>query len=55
MAGNLGENVNSLSALTVLIINAYLFKFIAALLDTPFFYAGVKYFKHYEEDSTQHS
>jgi len=55
MAGNLGENVNSLSALTVLIINAYLFKFIAALLDTPFFYAGVKYFKHYEEDSTHHS
>ncbi|MEN9839938.1 MAG: hypothetical protein RL177_1417 [Bacteroidota bacterium] len=55
MAGNLGENVNSLSALAVLIINAYLFKFIAALLDTPFFYAGVKYLKHYEEDSTHHS
>ncbi len=55
MAGNLGENVNSLSALTVLIINAYLFKFIAALLDTPFFYAGVKYLKHYEEDHTHHS
>lgn len=50
MAGNLGENVNSLSALIVLIFNAYLFKFIAALLDTPFFYAGVKYLKHYEED-----
>jgi uncharacterized integral membrane protein (TIGR00697 family) len=52
MAGNLGENVNSLSALAVLIINAYLFKFMAALLDTPLFYAGVKYLKHYEEDPT---
>jgi uncharacterized PurR-regulated membrane protein YhhQ (DUF165 family) len=43
--------VNSLTALAVLIINAYLFKFMVALLDTPLFYAGVKYFKHYEEDS----
>ena len=55
VAGNLGENVNSLSALAVLIINAYLFKFFAALLDTPLFYAGVKYLKHYEEDSSHHS
>lgn len=52
ISGNLGQNVNSPYALAVLIINAYLFKFIAALLDTPLFYAGVKYLKHYEEDPT---
>lgn len=50
VAGNLGSSVNTISALIVLIINSYLFKFIAALLDTPFFYMGVKYLQHYNED-----
>lgn len=50
VTGNLGSSVNSISALIVLIINSYLFKFIAALLDTPFFYFGVKFFQHYNED-----
>jgi len=50
MAGNLGDNVNSVSALVVLIINSYLFKFFFALFDTPLFYLGVKLFKAYEED-----
>ncbi|TNE74712.1 VUT family protein [bacterium] len=49
LAGNLGDAVNSVGALIILIVNSYLFKFIAALLDTPFFYLGVKYLKHYEE------
>jgi len=50
LAGNLGSAVNSISALIILIINSYLFKFIAALFDTPLFYLGVKYLKEYEED-----
>ncbi len=50
MAGNLGENVDSVSVLIILIINAYLFKFMAAALDTPLFYLGVRYLRHYDED-----
>lgn len=50
MVGNLGSAVNSITALLILIINSYLFKFIAALLDTPFFYLGVKFLKNYNED-----
>jgi queuosine precursor transporter len=51
LAGNLGSAVNSIGALIILIINSYIFKFIAALLDTPFFYAGVKLFSQYNEDN----
>ncbi|MEX0609589.1 MAG: queuosine precursor transporter [Balneolaceae bacterium] len=47
LAGNLGENVNSVLALTILIINSYLFKFFFALFDTPLFYLGVRLFKNY--------
>jgi uncharacterized integral membrane protein (TIGR00697 family) len=54
-AGNLGENVNTLGALFILIINSYLFKFIAAALDTPLFYAGVYWLKEYNEDPSGHS
>lgn len=50
MAGNLGESVTSVGALVVLIVNAYWFKLMAALLDTPLFYLGVRYLRHYEED-----
>lgn len=37
-AGNLGDAVNTIGALFILIINSYLFKFLFALLDTPIFY-----------------
>ncbi|HAC15204.1 MAG TPA: hypothetical protein DCE78_04575 [Bacteroidetes bacterium] len=53
-AGNLGENINTLGALFILIINSYLFKFFAALFDTPLFYLGVKRLKHYNEDPSGH-
>jgi len=54
-AGNLGENVNTITALIILIINSYLFKFIAAALDTPLFYAGVYWLRDYNEDPSGHS
>lgn len=54
-SGNFGENVNTIGALVILIINAYLFKFIAALLDTPLFYLGVKFLKDYDEDPSGHA
>jgi len=49
-SGNLGENVSTLAALGILIINSYLFKFFFALFDTPIFYFSVWYFKEYDED-----
>lgn len=49
-AGNLGENVNTIGALIILIMNSYLFKFFFALFDTPLFYLGVKMFRRFEED-----
>jgi len=49
-SGNLGENVSSLAALGILIINSYLFKFFFALFDTPIFYFSVWFFKEYDED-----
>lgn len=48
--GNLGENVVTIGALVILILNSYLFKFFAALFDTPIIYAFVHFFKDYEED-----
>lgn len=53
-AGNLGESVNTLGALLILIVNAYLFKFFAALFDTPLFYAGVRLLRRFEEDPSGH-
>jgi len=55
LAGNLGEDINSIGALIILILNSYIFKFFFALFDTPFFYLGVKLFKEYEEDSMEYS
>lgn len=55
LAGNLGENVNSIATLIILIINSYLFKFFFALFDTPLFYLGVRFLKHYDEDPSGHS
>ena len=50
IAGNLGDSVNSVGTLIILILNSYLFKFFFALFDTPLFYLGVWLFKKYEAD-----
>ena len=50
VAGNLGENINTIGALIILIINSYFFKFFFALFDTPLMYLGVRLFKEFEED-----
>ena len=55
LAGNLGENVTSVWALAILILNSYLFKFFFALFDTPLFYLGVKLFREYDEDPSEYS
>jgi len=55
LAGNLGNNVNSVATLIILIMNSYLFKFFFALFDTPLFYLGVRFLKHYDEDPSGHS
>lgn len=55
LAGNLGENINTAGALAILILNSYLFKFFFALFDTPLFYLGVKLFKDFDEDPSEHS
>lgn len=49
-SGNLGSEVATIGALVILIINSYIFKFLAALIDTPIIYAFVRYFKDYEDD-----
>lgn len=48
--GNLGENINTVGALVLLILNSYLFKFLFAIIDTPIVYAFVHFFKDYNED-----
>lgn len=54
-AGNLGEAVTGLGTLMILIVNAYLFKFFAALFDTPLFYLGAYWLKEYNEDPSGHA
>lgn len=54
VAGNLGQEIDSLSALGILILNSYLFKFFFALFDTPLFYLGVRLFKEFEEAPSQY-
>jgi uncharacterized integral membrane protein (TIGR00697 family) len=54
MTSNLGENVSSVGALIILILNSYIFKFFFALFDTPILYAGVWLFKAYDEDPDGH-
>jgi queuosine precursor transporter len=49
-AGNLGDSVTGIGALIILILNTYLFKLMAALIDTPLIYASVKLLRRYEED-----
>lgn len=50
VAGNLGDSINSIPAVIILILNSYLFKFFFALFDTPFMYLGVRLFRRFEED-----
>lgn len=49
-AGNLGQDVDTIGKLAILILNSYLFKFFFALFDTPLCYLGVKIFQEFEED-----
>lgn len=50
LAGNLGDSITTVGALVILIFNSYIFKFFAALLDTPVIYACVHYLRDFEED-----
>ncbi|MDG5768270.1 queuosine precursor transporter [Balneolales bacterium ANBcel1] len=52
--GNLGDGVTGIAALSILILNSYLFKFLSALVDTPLIYAAVHYFRDYYEDPEGH-
>ncbi len=54
VAGNLGEDINTIGKLAILILNSYLFKFFFALFDTPLIYFGVWLFKEFEEDPGEH-
>lgn len=55
LAGNLGEQVNSVGTLITLILNSYVFKFFFAIFDTPLFYLGVRFLKQYNEDPSGHA
>lgn len=55
VAGNLGQEINTIGKLIILILNSYLFKFFFALIDTPLCYLGVKMFKEFEEDPGEYS
>jgi uncharacterized integral membrane protein (TIGR00697 family) len=45
VTGGLGESVDSIEKLIGLMWGSYLFKFVFAVADTPFFYAGVYWLK----------
>lgn len=53
--GNLGDDITTIGALIILIFNSYIFKFFAAMFDTPLIYGAVKLLKDYEEDPLQYS
>ena len=55
LAGNLGDAVTGVGALVILIVNSYLFKFMAAALDTPLIYLGAWVFRNYNEDPDGHA
>lgn len=55
VAGNLGQEVDTIGKLIILILNSYLFKFGFALIDTPLCYLGVRLFQEFEEDPSEHS
>ena len=50
LAGNLDDAIDNASAVIILIVNSYLFKFFFALFDTPLMYIGVRLLKNYDED-----
>jgi uncharacterized integral membrane protein (TIGR00697 family) len=50
LAGNLGDAIDNVGAVIILILNSYLFKFFFALFDTPLMYLGVRLLKNYDED-----
>lgn len=54
-AGNLGQDIDTVGKVIILIINSYFFKFFFALFDTPLCYLGVKLFEEFEEDPTEYS
>tara|TARA_Y200000002_G_C22687653_1_gene666640 strand:- start:214 stop:948 length:735 start_codon:yes stop_codon:yes gene_type:complete len=53
LAGNLGDAINNVGAVIILILNSYLFKFFFALFDTPLMYLGVRLLKNYDEDKIE--
>ncbi|MEL0324922.1 MAG: queuosine precursor transporter [Rhodospirillales bacterium] len=53
LAGNLGEAIDNVGAVIILILNSYLFKFFFALFDTPLMYLGVRLLKNYDEDKIE--
>jgi uncharacterized integral membrane protein (TIGR00697 family) len=55
VVGNLGDDVDTIGKLIILIFNSYLFKFFFALFDTPLCYLGIKLFREFEEDPSEHS
>jgi len=55
VAGNLGEEIDTIGKLVILIFNSYLFKFFFALFDTPLCYLGVKLFQDFDEDPGEYS
>ncbi len=55
VAGNLGDEIDTIGKLIILIFNSYLFKFFFALFDTPLCYLGVKLFQNFEEDPSKYS
>lgn len=54
LAGNLGEEIDTVGKLIILIMNSYLFKFFFALFDTPLIYFGVWLFREFEEDPSEY-
>ena len=53
LAGNLGDAIDNVGAVIILILNSYLFKFFFALFDTPLMYLGVRLLKKYDEDKIE--
>lgn len=53
LAGNLGDAIDNVGAVIILILNSYLFKFFFALFDTPLMYLGVRLLKNYNEDKIE--
>lgn len=53
LAGNLGDAIDSVGDVIILIINSYLFKFFFALFDTPLMYLGVRLLHNYDEDKIE--